>query len=285
MARIRTIKPEFFDSPGTAAASHTARLLFIAMWCWADDWGVGTANPKALIGFAFPNDDDITAKDFPTLRKEVADAFGVTFYKVEGRPYYCIPSWDKHQRTERKAKRQNPPPPSDVSPEIPGDSGTTDASEGSSVRVVGSSGVGTGEQGNRGTGEEDSCASADAERDFDDWYQRYPRKRGRGQALKAYRAARKKTDHATLVEAIDAQAAHLTKDGIEYVPYPATWLNGERWADTPDTNVAQLRPDRPKRNGLAFVPTCPTCAAPPEDVHDPDCPDQSWTPPKEGAQS
>lgn len=110
MARIRTIKPEFWDSPDTARASMTARLFFIAMWNWADDWGVGLAAPKPLIGFAFPNDDEITTADFPTLAKEVAECFDVVFYRVLGRAYYSIPSWDKHQRTERKAKRLNPSP-------------------------------------------------------------------------------------------------------------------------------------------------------------------------------
>ena len=127
----------------------------------------------------------------------------------------------------------------------------------------------------------DSCASADAEREFDEWWSAYPRKKGKGQAVKAYRTARKKASASTILEALRSQRAHLTKEGVEFCPYPATWLNGERWEDEPD-NVAQLRPDRPRRNGLAFVPTCPTCAAPPEDVHDPDCPDQQWRPNTEG---
>lgn len=237
MARIRTIKPEFFDSPGTSRASHAARLLFIAMWCWADDWGVGAANPKALIGFAFPNDDDITAADFPTLRKEVADAFGVTFYEVDGRPYYCIPSWDKHQRTERKARRQNPPPSESTSPGIPGNSGTTDASEGSSLRVIGSSGVGTGEQGNRGR---TTCAPADAddasEPDrFDEFWDVYDKKTGKKAAVQKWRLAIRKSDVTpdrlisaarTYVASVKAEGKHptFTKD-------PAKWLNGEHWAD------------------------------------------------------
>ena len=129
----------------------------------------------------------------------------------------------------------------------------------------------------------DSCASADAEResDFATWWSAYPRKKGKGQAAKAYKAARKKADAETLLEAIKAQRDTLTKDGVDYCPYPATWLNGERWADEAD-NVTELRTDRPRRNGLAFVPTCPTCGAPPEDVHDPECPDQSWRPSTEG---
>lgn len=127
----------------------------------------------------------------------------------------------------------------------------------------------------------DSCASADAEREFDDWWSAYPRKKGKGQAVKAYRAARKKASAETILEALRSQRAHLTKEGVEFCPYPATWLNGERWDDEPD-NVSQLRPNRPRLNGLAFVPTCPTCQAPPEDVHDPECPDQDWRPNTEG---
>ena len=146
MPRIRTIKPEFWDSPGTARASLRARLFFIALWNWADDYGVGTANPKQLIGFAFPNDDDVTAADFPRLRTEVAECYDVTFYEVEGRAYFAIPSWDRHQKNERRAQGKHPGP--DKAERIILDKhGTSETSHGSS-------GTGTGEQGNRGTGEE-----------------------------------------------------------------------------------------------------------------------------------
>lgn len=84
-----------------------------------------------------------------------------------------------------------------------------------------------------------TCASTDVEREFDEWYALYPRKRGRGQAVKAYRAARKKVSHELLVTSIKRQLPELTKDGINFAPYPATWLNGERWADEPDRQPRQ----------------------------------------------
>jgi hypothetical protein len=86
-----------------------------------------------------------------------------------------------------------------------------------------------------------SCASADAEREFDAWYATYPRKRGKGQAAKAYRAARKKATAETLLAAIEQQAASLISRGPDYCPYPATWLNGERWNDQPDAQIPQPR--------------------------------------------
>lgn len=122
MPRIRTIKPEFWSSPDTAQASPLARLTYIAMWNWADDYGRGTLNLKELEGFIFPNDDvstlaagtsDTSAGTSYTFRRvvqEVVNAFGLTIYEVDRRTYYAIPSWNEHQRTERKAKTKHPAP-------------------------------------------------------------------------------------------------------------------------------------------------------------------------------
>lgn len=78
-----------------------------------------------------------------------------------------------------------------------------------------------------------SNALAEVEREFAEWYEEYPRKRGRGQALKAYKGARKKIGADVLLAKLRQQIPTLTAKGDEYVPYPATWLNGERWDDEP----------------------------------------------------
>lgn len=103
MPRIRTIKPEFWDSPDTAKAELRTRLLYIAMWNWADDYGIGDATAGRLINFAFPN-DDLSAADYPRILADVSRDFAVVFFTFAGRPYYVIPAWDEHQRTEKKAK-------------------------------------------------------------------------------------------------------------------------------------------------------------------------------------
>ena len=162
MARIRTVKPEFWDSPSTAAASPWARLLFIAMWNWADDYGRGTANLKELEGFAFPNDDRFTDSSgntvhFRELVAEVSECFGVVFYTVDNRPYFAIPSWEEHQRNERRAKQSkfpDPPASSQVSKGVADMHGISATEERKSAELPNSSGTGTGEQGNRGTGEQ-----------------------------------------------------------------------------------------------------------------------------------
>ena len=110
--------------------------------------------------------------------------------------------------------------------------------------------------------EKDSCASADAERysdtpagptptssasrrktpghdpmidlEFARWWDAWPRKKAKGQAARAYRTARRKTDAQTLLAAVEQQTPALMARGAEFCPYPATWLNGERWTDQPD---------------------------------------------------
>lgn len=165
MARIRTIKPEFWSSPSMRGASPWARLLYVAMWNWADDHGRGTANVRELAAFAFPDDEDPiapTVAELPSLLAEVQCRWSVVFYEVAGRRYYAIPSWESHQRNERRAKskypdpgdgvKYNPDPPDQRVSESQEDAhGPSGGTHGISVRAHGSSGAGTGEQGNRGS--------------------------------------------------------------------------------------------------------------------------------------
>lgn len=60
MARIRTIKPEFWTSQTLGSVSPRARLLFLALISTADDHGRGGAVPKVLARTLFPFDDDAT---------------------------------------------------------------------------------------------------------------------------------------------------------------------------------------------------------------------------------
>ena len=79
--------------------------------------------------------------------------------------------------------------------------------------------------------------------DFAAWWALYPRKVGKGQAMKAYTAARKKATAEALTAAVEAQGPLLMARGSQYCPHPATWLNGERWRDEP----AALQTSDPKR--------------------------------------
>jgi len=152
MARIRSIKPEFWSSPNMPE-DPWARLLFVAMWNWADDNGVGTAIPRELLGFAFPNDDEITPADLRRMLVEIRRAFGVKFYTVSGRPYYAIPSWEKHQKFDRRSKGKHPGPEEAETVLYQDECKDSTESHESPSSARRDSVAGTGEQGNRGTGD------------------------------------------------------------------------------------------------------------------------------------
>lgn len=178
MARIRTIKPEFFTSPDTAKISHTGRLVYISMWTLADDYGRGELNMLQIRASAFPEHDpwldevlnqimeeaaknlgkEVQSKSnaFQILVEEVLTAYEVTVYTNKGRTYYSIPSWDTHQKTQRKSKPKIPTPddpestpnqPKHHTPKTAKEKqGTSETTQGSSEHLQGSSALGTEEK-------------------------------------------------------------------------------------------------------------------------------------------
>jgi hypothetical protein len=66
---------------------------------------------------------------------------------------------------------------------------------------------------------------------FKEFYDAYPNHVGPGHAMKAWKAAVKKADPATLQAAAVAFAAKMAGTEKRFIAHPATWLNGERWLD------------------------------------------------------
>ena len=112
MARIRTIKPEFWTSEQIAMCSPLARLLFIGLWSFCDDGGVHPASIKRLKMEVFPADpiDDHAMRE---LLEELSNADLVTHYEVDGGQYWFVTGWHRHQRIERPTIR-HPSPPADA---------------------------------------------------------------------------------------------------------------------------------------------------------------------------
>ena len=69
---------------------------------------------------------------------------------------------------------------------------------------------------------------------FSDFWEAYPRKVAKADAVKAFAklkmtAELMKVVMVGLYRAIDSEA--WQRDGGKYIPYPASWLNGKRWED------------------------------------------------------
>lgn len=78
--------------------------------------------------------------------------------------------------------------------------------------------------------------------DFDEFWKQYPRKVGKGAALKAYAKARKENDHGTLVGAIAAQRTWGIWTEDRFIPHASTWLNEQRWLDERPKQTAFAKP-------------------------------------------
>lgn len=70
--------------------------------------------------------------------------------------------------------------------------------------------------------------------EFAEWWRHVPRKVGRGNAERAYRAAQKHATPGDLLAGIQRFAEQVRGTDPQYIAHPATWLNGKRWLDEPE---------------------------------------------------
>jgi hypothetical protein len=109
MARIRTVKPEFWVSEQIAECSPNARLTFIGLWNFCDDNGVHPAKPKTLKAELYPM-DDFSAADVAGWMRELVGAGLVVEYEVDGELFWHVTGWAKHQKIDRPSAKYPVPP-------------------------------------------------------------------------------------------------------------------------------------------------------------------------------
>lgn len=109
MARIRTIKPEFFTSLTVADLPLTARLTFIGLWTHVDDAGRCVDDPRLIKAAVWPLDDR-TASDIELDLKLLTEASLITRYVLTRKRYIAVTGWDEHQRINRPTPSKLPAP-------------------------------------------------------------------------------------------------------------------------------------------------------------------------------
>jgi len=93
------------------------------------------------------------------------------------------------------------------------------------------SGVGIGENHSRSSAARvgDSLRVADG---FEDkFWATYPRKKGKVEAQKAWRKVKPEEVEAIIARIELNKLGEWQGKALQYIPYPATWLNGRRWED------------------------------------------------------
>lgn len=113
--RIRTVKPEFWRSPDICSLSLNTRLLFIGLWNYVDDNGVGEDEVSLIRSDLFPRDDPqemdkVIQRGLAELSARGLIARYAT--PANGRKYLYVTNW-AHQRIDKPTQSKKPLPTSD----------------------------------------------------------------------------------------------------------------------------------------------------------------------------
>lgn len=96
MARIRSIKPEFWSDASIVRLPFEYRLLFQGMWNFADDAGFIENDPVQIKLHVFPADSVDVAKGIRALKT----AGLIEVVRLDGKSVIRIANW-KHQRIDK----------------------------------------------------------------------------------------------------------------------------------------------------------------------------------------
>jgi hypothetical protein len=256
--RIRSTKPEFWRSRRIAEVDWETRFVLKGLESYVDDNGVGKDDVELIVSDIFSR--DLVREPSRTL-KRVQVAVDTLFraglihrYTVHGTDLLYISWWEQIQYINRPSKGRFCRP-----------DGTFEYGEseiGSSLlspqEPSSSFSAGTGEQGNRGTGDQGISLSSDqsdqTDDRFDEFWDTYDHKVGRKKAEQKWKQALRRPGvdadlliaaAASYIEWQKAEAKHP-----EFTKHPATWLNGEHWRDE---RVARQAPRTRVQEHLSLV--------------------------------
>jgi hypothetical protein len=97
MARIRTIKPEFWEDEKIGKLPVSCRLLFIGMWTFADDFGCVKGNAALLKSQIFPYDENMRTSEVKKWIDALVEARMLIPIIHNEESYYYIRTFRSHQ--------------------------------------------------------------------------------------------------------------------------------------------------------------------------------------------
>ena len=150
--RIRSIKPEFWTSDDITELAIEDRFLFIGLWSYVDDNGVGRDEEHLIVASLFPRDMFLDPREtVARVQRGLSNlaAKGLIIrYQADGKAYLEITTWSRHQRIDKPNK-----------PRFPQHDANPDTLATPSRQSRETPAPGTEEQRNRGTEEQRSKAA------------------------------------------------------------------------------------------------------------------------------
>ncbi len=104
MARIRTIKPQFWLNEELATVPRDTRLLFIGLWNLSDDRGVFEWKPGQIKVQLFPYDADLTKSDIEKHLEALVTIGDIVKFDEDNKSYGFVINFSKHQEIKNPSK-------------------------------------------------------------------------------------------------------------------------------------------------------------------------------------
>ncbi len=214
MPRIRYLKPEFFSDEDLCALPFQTRLTFAGLWCYADKSGRLEDRPKFLKAMIFPYDNVDIEKQLHSL---TSPKRFINRYESEGRKLIEIVNWEKHQRPHHTEKESSFPPYNPL------------------MEKGMEKGMGMEKQLNPSTELRNGeiTVKTPLNGNFESFWSAYPKKIGKKDALKSWEKSKDKPPIESILKAIEKQkeSEQWKREGGQFIPNPATWINQGRWMD------------------------------------------------------
>ena len=230
----RILKESICTSDQLNELSWFEESLFYRLIVNCDDYGRFDGRIPVIKNRLFPLKDNLTAKSVKDGINKLASAGLVFLYECDGKPYLYLPTWNDHQIV--RAKKSKYPAPEDGLIQSANICNQMNSDDSKCLRNPIQS------ESNPNTNPNPNAHTRGA--DFETFWNAYPRKEGKQKARAAF--AKVTVPVEELLEAIEAQkkSAQWSKDGGQFIPHPATWLNGSRWLDqmVPAKNVKSAVP-------------------------------------------
>jgi len=108
MARIRTVKPDFFRSRTINRLTYEQRLTFIGLWTHVDDEGRCEYDPELIKADIWPRERSVG--ELEDDLRVLTELSLITHYEVGERSFIQVKGFDEHQRINRPTPSRLPPP-------------------------------------------------------------------------------------------------------------------------------------------------------------------------------
>ena len=245
----RIIYESICTSDNIDALTWFDEVFFTRLIVNADDFGRMDGRPAILKARLFPL-KTVQLEDVESALQHLEEQNLIQRYKVNGKPYLQLNTWDDHQRIRAKISKY--PGPEEANTDdghlsadcvhlsascghLSADCGqaqTNDSRLRTSAPVIQS-------ESNPNPNPNPTRARARGEvmqKRFDEFWRNYPKHEGKGAALKAWNKINPSAELLSkMLQTIEKykKTDQWNKDGGQYIPLPATWLNQGRWDDDP----------------------------------------------------